>query len=93
MLSDYRAYLFATTMLVGGLQMAAADEGSRAEKGLSNAHLRGSYAWTLEGSFAGTNLVAINQFTADGAGTFSGERTINSRRRRPANDLHMPLLG
>lgn len=48
-----------------------------ADRHFNNGDLRGAYTWTLEGTFAGTSLVAINQFNADGEGNFSGERTIN----------------
>src|SRR5438128_7043258 len=43
----------------------------------SNADLRGSYGWSLEGTAFGTSLDAIRQFTADGQGTFSGEGIVN----------------
>src|SRR5437867_831997 len=48
-----------------------------ADRKFSNADLRGSYGWSLEGTAFGTSLDAIRQFTADGQGTFSAEGIVN----------------
>jgi hypothetical protein len=64
-------WMIATILGLAGSPAAWAD------RHFTNSDLRGSYSWTLEGTFAGTSLVAVNQFTADGEGVFSGERTIN----------------
>jgi hypothetical protein len=70
-MSHYKTYACLIATVLAGAPQA------RADRQFSNGDLRGPYSWTLQGTFAGTSLVAVNQFTADGDGIFSGERTIN----------------
>ena len=72
MRNHLRLGCFALTFMLAALP-AAADRDRR----FSNADLRGSYGWALDGTFFGTSLDGIRQFTADGEGTFSGEGTVN----------------
>ena len=58
--------------------MLVAVSSAQADQEFSNADLRGSYGWALEGTFGTTSLNAVRQFTADGQGTFSGEGTVNA---------------
>jgi hypothetical protein len=62
---------FALTFLLAAMPAASAD------RKFSNADLRGSYGWNVEGTAFGTSLDAIRQFTADGQGTFFGEGIVN----------------
>ena len=68
--------MLALTLLLAGFMLAVVPA-ARGDREFSNADLRGAYGWTLEGTFAGTSLVALRQFTADGAGKLSGEGKIN----------------
>ena len=53
-----------------------ADEDQRGRQ-FSNADLRGSYGFSWDGTAGATHIAAVGQFTADGEGNFSGERTLN----------------
>jgi hypothetical protein len=61
----------ALTFLMAAMP-AASEDGK-----FSDADLRGSYGWNVEGTAFGTSANAIRQFTADGKGTFSGEGILN----------------
>lgn len=50
---------------------------AQADTEFSNADLRGPYGFSFELIISATRIVAVGQFTADGAGTYSGERTVN----------------
>jgi hypothetical protein len=65
-----RASLAMTFLLAA---MPAASEDGK----FSDADLRGSYGWNVEGTAFGTSLNAIRQFTSDGQGNFSGEGIVN----------------
>jgi len=65
-----RAALALTFVLAA---MPAASE----DRKFSDADLRGSYGWNVEGTAFGTSLNAIREFTADGQGHFSGEGIVN----------------
>jgi hypothetical protein len=62
---------FALTFLLAARPAASED------RQFSDADLRGSYGWNIEGTAFGTSLNAIRQFTADGQGTFSAEGIVN----------------
>jgi hypothetical protein len=73
MRNHLRLGCFALTFMLAALPVFPADRDRR----FSNADLRGSYGWALDGTFFGTSLDGVRQFTADGDGTLSGEGTIN----------------
>ena len=78
---------FALTFVLAAVPAASAD------RKFSNADLRGSYGWNVEGTAFGTSLDAIRQFTADGQGTFSGEGDSQFRDRERSAYLRVQLLG
>jgi len=68
-----RLGFFALAFMLAALPAAPSDR----DRKFSNDDLRGSYGWALDGTFFGTSLDAVRQFTADGNGTFTGEGTVN----------------
>jgi hypothetical protein len=44
----------------------------------SNADLRGPYGFAWDASAGAAHIASVGQFTADGRGNFSGERTVNT---------------
>jgi hypothetical protein len=59
------------------LMLVLAASSVRADSAFGNADLRGSYAWSLDGTAFGTSLDVVRQFIADGQGTFSVEGIVN----------------
>ena len=63
--------------LIGLIVMLAASTVS-ADSAFGNGDLRGAYGFSFDLTFAtGQRIAAVGRFTADGAGTYTGERTVN----------------
>ena len=74
------AWCVALTLVLGASAL-------RADNEFSTGDLRGAYGFTFELTVGGgaPPIVAVGQFTADGAGTYAGERTVNLGTASPAN--------
>ena len=73
-------YLAASSLVLAASAVRAATE-------FRNADLQGSYGFSFELNLGGgaPNIVAVGQFVADGAGNYSGERTVNFGAASPTS--------